>query len=80
LSKTFSHKQAIARIGPGFDAYRRLVIEPLERREMEPQDVFLHLVKKKLLIVSPVRPSFLPPTRTASGQSSISYSFAFNSF
>jgi hypothetical protein len=49
LSKTFSHKQALARIGPGFDTYKRLFVEPRERHEMEPQDVFLHLVRKKVI-------------------------------
>jgi hypothetical protein len=49
LSKSFSHKQALARIGPGFDAYRRLFIEPRVHNELQVQDVFLHLVKRKVI-------------------------------
>ena len=49
VSKSFSHKQALARIGPGFGPHRGLFIEPREARDLQPQDVFLHLVKKKVI-------------------------------
>jgi hypothetical protein len=49
VSKSFSHSQALARIGPGFEPYKRLYIEPREHRDLVPQDVFLHLVKKKVI-------------------------------
>jgi hypothetical protein len=49
LSKSFSHGQALARIGPGFEKHRKLFIEPRERRDLQPQDVFLHLVKRKVI-------------------------------
>jgi hypothetical protein len=48
-SKSFTHAEALARIGPGFEAHKKLFIEPREERDLEPQDVFLHLVKKKII-------------------------------
>jgi hypothetical protein len=49
LSKSFSHKQAMARIGRDFEPYKKLFIEPREHADLRPQDVFLHLVKKKVI-------------------------------
>lgn len=49
LPKAFSHSQALARIGPGFQVYKRLFIEPRESTELDPQDVFLYLLKKKVI-------------------------------
>jgi hypothetical protein len=49
VSKRFTHKQALARIGRGFEPYKKLFIESRERRDLQPQDVFLHLVSKKVI-------------------------------
>jgi len=49
VSKYFSHRQALARIGKGFETHKALFIEPREQRDLQPQDVFLHLVKKKVV-------------------------------
>jgi hypothetical protein len=48
-SKAFSHTQALARIGPGFDAHKGLFIEPRDHFDLLPQDVFLYLVKKNVI-------------------------------
>ncbi|HET8923756.1 MAG TPA: hypothetical protein VFN26_12275 [Candidatus Acidoferrum sp.] len=48
-SKSFTHDQALARIGKGFEPHKKLFIEPREERDLEPQDVFLHLVRKRIL-------------------------------
>jgi hypothetical protein len=48
LNKHFSHTQALKMIGPHFASFKRLFIEPRENRDLTPQDVFLHLVKKKV--------------------------------
>src|SRR5580704_1357021 len=49
VSKSFSRRQALGRIGPGFEPYKGLCIEPRERPDLVPHDVFLHLVKKKVI-------------------------------
>jgi hypothetical protein len=48
-SKSFTHAQALARIGRAFEAYKSLFIEPREEADLTPQGVFLHLVRKKIL-------------------------------
>jgi hypothetical protein len=48
-SKSFTHGQALARIGRDFEAYKRLFIEPREETDLTPQGVFLHLVRKRIL-------------------------------
>lgn len=47
--QTFTHRQALHIIGPGFVSFRDLYIEPRERDELRPQDAFLYLAKRKLL-------------------------------
>jgi len=48
LTKHFSHSQALARIGKTFDPFKGLHVEQRDHKDLTPQDVFLHLVKKKV--------------------------------
>lgn len=49
VSKSFTHSQALERIGRGFEPHKKLFIEQRESRDLTPQDVFLHLVSKKII-------------------------------
>jgi hypothetical protein len=46
--KHFSRAQALPLIGANFDSFKRLFIEARGNNELTPQDVFLHLVRKKV--------------------------------
>jgi hypothetical protein len=45
-AKSFQYRKALQMIGPGFDAYKSLYIEPRDEKELRPQDAFLYLLKK----------------------------------